>query len=135
MSDAGLTRDEVRLALAERLSVPCDCGCHATNVPHSPRRAGNDWREDCPGCGGTGRLWPLREPCLCVGLIPGTPECQHCEARGWGPKDWHLEDLLWIWVERDCDPWSFVSLISPFPDTPDGLLEAGERAFLKALPK
>ena len=152
-TDHVLTRDEVRLALAERLKVPCDCNeCH----PGPSGDVVDTWF--CQGkmlcCQGTGCLWPLREPCAylptdawlqAVDHLPeakafalrrkalhAVNECG-CEGRGWVPKDWHLEDLLWIWCERDCDPWSFMSLIAPISGTPGAVLEAAERALLKAL--
>ena len=87
------------------------------------------------------RLPDLREPCKGV-LLPGGstrwgcgPRCRACSGRGWVPKDWHLEDLLWLWAKRDCDPWSFISLFAPIHGTPAQILEAAERALLKALPK
>ena len=108
MSDADLTRDEVRLALAERLSAPCP-GCNRVGCPK--------WTPDYPqgsaDCGGTGLLWPLREPCWeqdlrprwahvysespplrCIRGMPVVLKCLSCRGRGWVPKEMHLEDLL-----------------------------------------
>ena len=116
----GMTRDEVRLALAERLSVPCPrcggpcphgerCGCfhsaiHACHTNPDYKRL--PLVSECENCAGTGGLWPLREPCArCKGKgrtnqKRWAPGCEACGGRpmtlgrGWVPKEMHLEDLL-----------------------------------------
>ena len=102
-----MTRDEVRLALAERLPELRE-PCWVNPDSHDHQYAEPEHDDD-------------------IGIHPA----QGCP--GWVPKDWHLEDLLWLWVERDFDPWSFISLFAPIPDTPAEILEAAERAALEAL--
>ena len=148
--------DELDLKLALLLSVPCP-ECNPEDMDTGP-----GWSE-CARCQGTGLLWPLRRECTCIGLLSGavggvsnapcnecmdhevrtgvrravhSATCLRCGGRGWEPVEPHLEDLLWLWVERDCDPWSFISLFAEHLHSPPAaILEAAERALLKALAK
>ena len=72
-----MTRDEVRLELATKLSVPCPrcggpcphgerCGCfhsaiHACHTNPDYKRL--PLVSECENCAGTGYLWPWRESC------------------------------------------------------------------------
>lgn len=69
-----------KLALAEKWWVKCNhvaeqCDCHA----------------DCAACHGTGKIYPLRKPCLCLLPEPSYPhDCetiggQHCHRDGGCP--------------------------------------------------
>ena len=86
---------ELDLRLAERFWVPCRNG--ADGLYLDVDLTGEKYT--CPDCHGTGKLWPLREPCTqCLG---GTHPVRTflCQGRGWLP-DITYDTLEAAWLAK-----------------------------------
>ena len=124
-----LSRAQVRLALAEHLSVPCP-ECHGAGYGIVETFA-----IECGGCSGAGRLWSLRESCTHRGdyVNPKMDKCTQPGCCGWMLKEMHLEDiLLYLWAGED--PYGGDSLRTLYEaKTPADLLDRAERRLLAKL--